>query len=328
MSLKILKAGMLDSIQDAGRFGYQQFGINPGGTMDKYAAAIANILVDNNKDEAVIEMHFPAPSIFFEQPAMIALSGADFSANINGTQIPLNHAVIINKHTTLQFQTPKNKSRCYLAVKGGVKISKWLNSYSTNLVAEAGGFSGRKLLKDDILELNNINNYKFQDKEDFKILPWGANEDFGIQYSEEFLVLQGSEWDWLDSASQEKFLKNPFFISHNSDRMGYRLASEPLHSATKTELVSSAVNFGTIQLLPDGQMIVLMADHQTAGGYPRIAHVISAHLPQLAQIRPGEKIQFYLTDLALAENLLCRQQQHLLQLKNACKFRLDEFLKP
>jgi antagonist of KipI len=221
MSLKILKAGMLDSIQDSGRLGYQQFGINPGGTMDKYAAAIANILVGNNTDEAVIEMHFPAPAIFFDQPAMVALSGADFSANINGTQIPLNHAVIINKNTTLQFHTPKNKSRCYLAVKGGVKISKWLNSYSTNLVAEAGGFSGRKLLKDDILELNsNTNTYKLQDTEDFKILPWGANEDFGIQYKEEFLVMPGSEWDWLDKASQEKFLKNPFFISHNSDRMG------------------------------------------------------------------------------------------------------------
>src|SRR6187549_2880069 len=197
MSLKISKAGMLDSIQDSGRLGYQQFGINPGGTMDKYAAAIANILVDNNKDEAVIEMHFPAPAIFFEQPAMIALSGADFGANINGTSIPLNHAVIINKNTILQFLTPKNKSRCYLAVKGGVKISKWLNSYSTNLIAESGGFSGRKLLKDDILELNsNTNTYKLQDADDFKILPWGANEDFGIPFKEEFLVMSGSELDW------------------------------------------------------------------------------------------------------------------------------------
>ncbi|HEY5970330.1 MAG TPA: biotin-dependent carboxyltransferase family protein, partial [Chitinophagaceae bacterium] len=257
--MKILKAGMLDSIQDSGRLGYQQFGINPGGAMDKYAAAIANILVGNKTDEAVIEMHFPAPAIFFDETAMIALSGADFSANINGTPIPLNHAVIIKKNTTIQFLTPKNKSRCYLAVKGGVSISKWLNSYSTNLVAEAGGFSGRKLLKDDILELNNTNTFELQDTDDLKILPWGANEDFGSQYKDEFLVMPGSEWDWLDKSSQEKFLKNPFFISHNSDRMGYRLASEPLHSATKTELVSSAVNFGTIQLLPDGQLIILMA---------------------------------------------------------------------
>jgi len=327
MSLKILKAGMLDSIQDSGRLGYQQFGINPGGAMDKYAVAIANILVGNNTDEAVIEMHFPAPAIFFEEPTMIALSGADFSANINGTPIPLNHAVIINKNTTLQFLTPKNKSRCYLAVKDGVKISKWLNSYSTNLVAEAGGFSGRKLLKDDILELNSSTNiYKLQDTDDFKILPWGANEDFGIQYKEEFLVMQGSEWDWLDKASQEKFLKNPFFISHNSDRMGYRLASEPLHSATKTELVSSAVNFGTIQLLPDGQLIILMADHQTTGGYPRLAHVSSTSLPSLAQLKPGDEIQFRFISLQQAEEDLIQQQKYLEQLRNACKLKIEKLL--
>jgi len=327
MNLKILKAGMLDSIQDPGRFGYQQFGINPNGAMDKYAATIANILVGNDINEAVIEMHFPALSIFFEQPTMIALSGADFSANINGKPIPLNHAVIVNKNTTLQFQSLKNKSRCYLAVKGGIKISKWLNSYSTNLVAEAGGFSGRKLLKDDVLELNSeLADYKLPDQDDFKILPWGVNEDFGTQYTEELMVIPGSEWDWLDKPSQEKFLKNPFFISHNSDRMGYRLASEPLQAIVRSELVSSAVSFGTIQLLPDGQLIILMADHQTTGGYPRIGNVISTYLSALAQMQAGDKTRFNFTDHQTAENLLVKQQQHLTQLQIACKLRLENYI--
>jgi len=327
MSLKIVKAGMLDSIQDMGRFGYQQVGINPTGVMDKFATAIANILVGNNYNEPVIEIHFPAATIFFEQATIIALSGADFNARINETQIPTNHPVIVNKNTTLQFHSLKNKSRCYLAIKGGMKLSKWLNSYSTNLVAEAGGFSGRRLLKDDILELNNgTNTYNLKDTDDFKILPWSANEDFGMHYNEEFLVMQGSEWDWLDNPSQEKFLKNPFFISHNSDRMGYRLASEPLHSATKTELVSSAVNFGTIQLLPDGQLIILMADHQTTGGYPRLGNIISAQLPILAQMKAGDKIQFKFTDHQAAENLILKQQQHLTQLEIACKLRLENYI--
>ena len=326
MSLKILKAGMLDSIQDAGRFGYQQFGINPNGAMDRYAAAIANILVGNNTDEAVIEMHFPALSIFFEQPTMIALTGADFSANINGKPIPLNHAVIVNKNTTLQFQSLKNKSRCYLAIKDGIEISKWLNSYSTNLVAEAGGFSGRKLLKDDILELNNkTDSFQLPDKDDFKILPWSTNDDFGIKYTEEMMAVPGSEWAWLDKHSQEKFLKNPFFISNNSDRMGYRLASEPLQTITGSELVSSAVSFGTIQLLPDGQLIILMADHQTTGGYPRIGNVISAYLPMLAQMKSGDRIRFNFTDHQTAENLILKQQQHLTQLQIACKLRLENY---
>ena len=326
MSLKILKAGMLDTIQDLGRHGYQQVGINPTGAMDKYAAAIANILIGNDPNEPVIEMHFPAATILFEHPAMIALSGADFDVSINGDPAPVNHPVLINKNTTLQFNSPKNKSRCYLAIKGGMKLFKWLNSYSTNLKAEAGGFSGRRLLKDDVIELYELP-YSIQPgKNDFKILPWKANEDFGIEDTGQLMVLPGAEWEWLDTSSQEKFLKNPFFISHNSDRMGYRLASEPLHSGTKAELVSSAVNFGSIQLLPDGQLIILMADHQTTGGYPRLGNIISVHLPMLAQMKAGDKIRFNFTDHQAAESLLLKQQQHLLQLEIACKLRLENYI--
>jgi antagonist of KipI len=327
MSLKILKAGMLDTIQDMGRYGYQHIGINPTGAMDKYAAAIANILVGNNPNEPIIEMHFPAPTILFSQPVMIALSGGDFDANINGKSVPVNCPFLINKNTTLQFQSPKNKSHSYLAIKGGMQLSKWLNSYSTNTKAEAGGFAGRKLLKDDVIELNDEPGYnKLSAKDDFKILPWKANEDFGIDTTTELMIIKGSEWDWLDNASQEKFLKNPFFISHNSDRMGYRLASEPLHSSIKTELVSSAVSFGTIQLLPDGQLIILMADHQTTGGYPRLGNIISVHLPVLAQMKASDKIHFSFTDLQTAENLILKQHKHLKQLEIACKLRLENYI--
>jgi len=326
MSLKILKAGMLDTIQDLGRQGYQQVGINPTGAMDQYAAAIANILIGNHPNEPVIEMHFPAATILFEHPAMISLSGADFNVSINENPVPINHPVLVNKNTTLQFHSPKNKSRCYLAIKGGMKLPKWLNSYSTNLKAEAGGFSGRRLLKDDVIELNELT-YSIQpDENDFKILPWKANEDFGIEYPGQLMVLPGAEWEWLDASSQEKFLKNPFFISHNSDRMGYHLASEPLHSTTKSELVSSAVSFGSIQLLPDGQLIILMADHQTTGGYPRLGNIISVHLPMLAQMKAGDKIRFNFTDHQAAESLLLKQQQHLLQLEIACKLRLENYI--
>lgn len=327
MSLKILKAGMLDTVQDLGRYGYQQFGINPTGTIDKHAASIANILVGNDVNEPIIEMRFPAQSIFFEQPAMIALTGADFNATINGQSIPINHPVLISKYSTLQFHSLKNKSHCYLAIKGGMKIPEWLNSHSTNLKAEAGGFDGRRLLKDDVIELKDESvDHKFSDKEDLKILPWKANEDFGIDETEGIMVIKGSEWDWLEESSKEKFLKNPFFISPNSDRMGYRLASEPLHSGIKTELVSSAVSFGTIQLLPDGQLIILMADHQTTGGYPRLGNIISAHLPMLAQMNAGDKIYFKFTDHQTAENLLLKQHNHLKQLEIACKLKLENYI--
>jgi antagonist of KipI len=109
--------------------------------------------------------------------------------------------------------------------------------------------------------------------------------------------------------------------------MGYRLKGKSLSAVTTEEVISSAVDFGTVQLLPDGHLILLMADHQTTGGYPRIAHVISAHHSRMAQLKPGEKIRFRITDLQMAEDLLIRQEQHLLQLQNACSFRLLEFFK-
>jgi antagonist of KipI len=210
-------------------------------------------------------------------------------------------------------------------VSGGMKITSWLDSYSTNIKAEAGGYLGRRLIKDDVIEINGGLEYDLADEDDFKILPWKTNEEFGMASINELMIIKSNEWGWLDKESQEKFLKNPFYISPNSDRMGYRLASEPLHALVKAELISSAVNFGTIQLLPDGQLIILMADHQTTGGYPRLGNIISTQLPKLAQMKAGDEIHFKFTDHQTAEALLIKQQQHLLQLQIACKLRLENY---
>jgi len=327
MSLRILKAGILDSFQDMGRYGFQNLGINPTGSMDKYSASIANMLVGNNPGDALLEMHFPASVFLFDQSAVIALAGADFNASINGEFIPVHKPIIINKSSVLQFHYIKNNARCYMAVKGGFKVDKWLNSDSTNLKVEAGGFEGRRLKKDDTIELNNKNDFsKIPGEHDFKILPWKANEKWNENEQNEILVLPGNEWDWLDADSQKKFLSGSFSISNNSDRMGYRLTGDVLQKITTDELISSAVCFGTIQLLPDGQLIILMADHQTTGGYPRIGHIITADLPRLAQMKAGDKIRFAFTDQKTAEELFIKQQQYLLQLQNACNFRIENFI--
>jgi len=327
MSLKILKAGILDTIQDLGRFGYQHLGINPTGVMDKYAACIANVLVGNPPEEAVIEMHFPAPVFLFDQPAIIALAGADFNASINGEPVPINQPLIINKSSVLQFHSIKNKARCYMALKGGFNINKWLNSYSTNLKAGVGGINGAKLNKDDSVQLNDSADCsKILGTDDFKILPWKANEIWDTAETKEIFVLPGHEWDWLNEDSQKRFLSKPYSVTNKSDRMGYQLKGEILQTMDKKELVSSAVCFGSIQLLPDGQLIILMADHQTTGGYPRPGYIISAHLSRLAQMKAGDKIHFVFTTQKNAEELLINQQQHLLQLQNACNFRLENYI--
>jgi antagonist of KipI len=326
MSITVIKPGLLDTIQDSGRPGYQYLGVNKGGSMDVYSAEVVNVLVGNELDEAVIEMHFPAAAYLFRQETIIAVGGADFLPTINGEEIPLWHPVVISKNSILQFQNIKKGAQCYLAVRGGFDIPKWLNSYSTNLKAGVGGIAGRNLQKDDTIHFKKPECCsKFLSEKEFIVLPWQADINWNPFPSEVISILPGHEWDWLKKDSQKEFLNSSFTVSVSSDRMGYRLQGPPLVTNDKKELISSAVSFGTIQLLPDGQLIVLMADHQTAGGYPRVGHVISAQLSQLAQLRPGETIQFSFKDTSHAEYLLLRQKHHLLQLQNACKFRLEEF---
>jgi antagonist of KipI len=332
MSLKIIKAGILDTIQDLGRYGHQHLGINPAGAMDKYAMQVTNLLIGNKPGEAVIEMHFPAAVFMFTRPALIAIGGADFSASINGEPVPNYHPVIVDKNDVLQFHKPITGARAYLAVAGGLSITKWMNSYSTLLTAKAGGYNGRSLRKDDELFFRQPGSYPNKN-EDFMVLPWRACVNYlpaqqeGKDDRNEMLVVPGKEWDRLTTESKENFTMTSFVITQQSDRMGYRLNNIPMHSLIHEEIISSAVSFGTIQLLPDGRLIVLMADHQTTGGYPRVAHIISAHHSGMAQVKAGDKIQFRLTDQLTAEKLLVKQQQHLLQLQNACTFRLEQYFK-
>ena len=325
MSIKVIRAGIMDTIQDAGRYGYQHLGINPTGAMDKYAMQVANALVGNKPGEAVIELHFPASVFIFTKQALIALSGANFSASINGDAVPHLHAIAVNKNDVLQFHRPQGGARACLAVKGGFQVQSWLNSKSTNLKAAAGGYQGRKLQKDDDLQFNTDFSFLAYRKDSaYKVLPWYADVQFADETNHLF-VLPGNEWDRLTNDAKKIFCSTPFIITKQSDRMGYRLLNNPLETTCTEEVISSAVNFGTIQLLPDGKLIVLMADHQTTGGYPRIAHVITAHHSGLAQKMAGEGIWFQLTDQHTAEELWLKQQQHLRQLQNACTFRLNEY---
>lgn len=325
MSLRIIKAGILDTVQDTGRTGYQHLGINPGGAMDRFAVRLVNALVGNAATEAVIEMHFPAPAILFEKETLIAVGGADFSPAINGEDIPLFHPILVSKNSILQFRRMEAGARCYLSVQGGFDLSPWLNSYSTHLKATAGGFNGKALLKDDVIGFRKSSSLaSLLNGKHAMILPWQANEKWHGSHITKIFVVPGHEWSQLTDMARTKFIRSGFTITNAADRMGYRLKGPSLQQGIGHELVSSAVSFGTIQLLPDGQLILLMADHQTTGGYPRIAHVISAHHSVIAQLNPGQTIHFSMVDQEFAENLLLKQQQHLSQLESACRYRLEE----
>jgi antagonist of KipI len=329
MSLSIIKPGLLDTVQDMGRNGYSNWGINSGGAMDRYAAEVANLLVGNCKQEAVIEIHFPGPQILFEQNTLIAITGGDFSPTVNDEVIPRWQPVVVRRNTVLHFPSLVQGSRCYISVHGGYCMPKWLGSYSTNLKAGAGGWHGQPLKKGDELPFKENRIYVaglLKEESDVEVLPWRVNIEKIYRYPNEIGFIPGHEWELLSPESKHNFLESNFLIHPSSDRMGYQLKGGPLIMTEHKELVSSAVSFGTVQLLPDGQLIVLMADHQTTGGYPRIAHIISAHLPKLAQLRPADTIQFKLMNEEMAEELLLWQQKELHILQWACQDHLNELV--
>ena len=325
MSIRIIKAGILDTIQDAGRTGYQHLGINPNGVMDAFSARLANALLGRDMSAPVIEMHFPAPHILFEEETVLCLAGADFSPTVNGHKIPMHHPVAVNKNSLLKFERSEYGTRCYLALSQDLFLPSWLNSYSTHLKAGAGGWQGRSLIKNDRIPFQpNKKIAAHLGQKEWEVFPWKSQEQVDKRPEIQFLL--GSEWHWMTSEAQETFQSSWFQVTIDADRMGYQLAGPELEMATEEQLVSSAVSFGTVQLLPTGQLIVLMADQHTTGGYPRIAHVISAHLPLLAQKKPNDVIQFRLTDLETAERKLTGQQKYLQDLQMASKFRMQEFV--
>jgi antagonist of KipI len=316
MSIQILKSGILTTVQDLGRNGFARFGINPNGAMDRTAARLINILLGNDENEAVVEMHFPAAEILFEKDSVFALGGADFSATLNEAPVENWRAFFAKKKSVLRFSKKAFGNRAYFSVKGGFMIESWLGSTSTNLTAKIGGFEGRSLRKGDKLFFKQKTKDKAQ-----KTNPKISNSL--IPFYSQFptvRVVTGAEFESLAKSSRETFLKENFTISQNSDRMGFRLKGKSIKLQKQKEIISSAVNFGTIQLLPDGQLIILMADHQTSGGYPRIANVISVDLPLLAQLGANDKVAFHLISLEEAENLALDFEKNLNLLKIAVNF--------
>lgn len=322
MSLKIIKAGLLDSIQDSGRYGAAHLGMGPGGAMDRFSAALANAILGKPVDTPVLELHFPAAVIELDAPAVFVLTGADFHARLNGMYIPTNQPVCINEKTVLQFEKVQKGSRCYLSLLNGLALRQWLNSYSTNFKAGAGGFQGRQLKAGDVIDYEKKISSRL--KETIRLLPWHMPQT--KEKTEDISFLPGPEWHWMSTVSQGRFLNTRFEISTASDRMGYRLIGGVPVQDLLPQLISSAVGFGTIQWLPNGEFIVLMADHPTTGGYPRIGQVITTDVGKLAQLNPRDYFSFSLTTRSEAEKQYREQQNFLSELQNTCKLNMQNFL--
>ncbi len=313
MSLQIIKQGLLDTVQDIGRFGHQHVGIGPSGAMDLFAAKLANLLIHNEMHEAVVEMHFPAPHFLIQQTCLLAITGADFGAMLNEQPIALYEPFVAQAGSTLSFTKYKTGARCYLAIHNGYHIEEWLNSKSTALKVSVGGYQGRQLMKNDIVsfQAKQPTTLSIDAQTNQELKHWVAEK-----YAEKRIaIIEGQSFAHLNEDAKMKLLNGELLISAQSDRMGFLLVGESITTTPQTEMLSTAVTKGTIQLLPSGQLIVLMADHQTTGGYPMIAHVASAAMHLLAQKRINENFCFEMISVAKAQQFYLQQENELMRWK-------------
>jgi antagonist of KipI len=313
MSIEIVKPGLLTTIQDLGRSGYQKYGVIAGGAMDTFAHRVANLLVGNEETEATLEMTVIGPTLYFEEAALIAICGATFTPTIGDTELPLWRPIWVNAKQTIRLGAARSGVRGYLAVAGGFKIPKVMNSYSTYLRAQIGGFEGRALRESDKLFLKDMNvmNQRLikqlqsldRKVETHATVSWQVSRALIPKYTSSpvLRVLPGRQYDWFTEESKADLFTGSFIVQPQADRMGYRLKGKSLQLAESAELLSEPVAFGTIQVPADENPIVLMADRQTTGGYPKIAEVISVDLPLLAQTQIGSQIRFERIDMREAQ---------------------------
>ncbi|WP_274650939.1 biotin-dependent carboxyltransferase family protein [Paenibacillus humicola] len=312
MSVRILKPGLLTTIQDRGRFGAQKYGIIVSGPMDSYALRIANLLVGNDEAAAGLEMTIVGPEIEFEAPALLSVCGGDLSPSLNGNPVPLWRTIFAPEGSRLEFGELKKGCRAYLAVAGGFDVPVEMSSRSTYLRAGIGGWEGRPLQQGDRIPVGELPPRSLSllrklrrgaGKEDTAVSPWSLSADLLPAYAPDpvIRVIDGAERELFDEESVSRFFSETYRVLPQSDRMGYRISGGKLKLKEQAELISSPVTFGTIQVPADGDPIVLMADRQTTGGYPRIAQVISADLPLLAQVNLGGKVRFRSVSLKEAQ---------------------------
>ena len=303
MSIKVITPGMLSTIQDGGRKGFAAMGFNASGVMDVRSYHIANALVGNFTDEAVIEMTYLGGSFKFLESNHIAITGADMSPKLDGVPVEMYTTVFVKQDETLTFSAAKSGMRAYIAVRGGIDVPVIMGSRSTNLKCKLGGLDGRPLKAGDIVPCRDV-----YDEFHKHLIHSAPKEDFG---SDEITVrvLLGPQDDYFTDHGIKTFLNSTYTVTNESDRMGCKLSGEKIEYKNTVDIISDGIVFGSIQIPRTGNPIIMLADRQTTGGYAKIATVISVDLPLLAQARPGTKVHFEPIDRQKAERLLKQEQK-------------------
>jgi KipI family sensor histidine kinase inhibitor len=304
----VIKPGLLTTVQDIGRWGHQAFGVPVSGPMDDVSYRLANLVVGNPSGAAVLEATVVGPELRIDTETIIAVTGADLAATMDGTPLPLNGAVHCPAGCVVRCGERRNGARAYIAFDGGIATAPALGSRATHLVSELGGIAGRALKTGDVIPLQPRTPITPRPKPR-AIAPTAMG-------GARLRVLLGPQDEYFAPAAVETLQRTRFTITSQSDRMGYRLAGRArIERASHQEMISDATFIGAIQVPPSGDPILLMADRQTSGGYPQIATVITADLPLAGQLAPGDWIEFQLCTRAEAIAALVAQEAKLLALR-------------
>ena len=329
MSITILNPGMLTSVQDLGRIGYQQYGVSVSGVMDPRSASIANILVDNDEGEAVLECTMMGPHLRFDAPNIIAITGGDLGATLDGQSIDTYRAVPVNAGQTLRFTMLRTGGlqrgdtvkfcltmlrtgcRAFVAFAGGLDIPVVMGSRSTDMKAKIGGYQGRKLQKDDVIAFR-------APKTDLKNLGVRhISPEFVPRAEYKLRVVFGPQDDAFTELGAMTFLSSVYTLTPEFDRMGCRLDGELIEHIKDGNIISDGIAFGAIQVPSAGKPIIMLADRQTTGGYTKIANVISADFRILAQLKAGDRVRFEKVSITAAQEALLAQRAALRCLRGA-----------
>ena len=305
-SMSIIDAGLLTTVQDGGRWGHQSSGVPVCGAMDWIAYRTANALVGNEPGAAVLEATVAGPKLRFEQRTTFAVAGADLGATVDGVRVPHCTAVSCPAGGVLRFGNRLFGARAYLAIDGGIEVPRVLASRSTHVLSRMGGWHGRALMQGDRLALGGPGPAPGRRRPTPEATAYVRGGGARVR------VIPGPQSEYFPADALETLERTRFIISPQSNRMGYRLQGGRIPRLVEQEMISDAAFTGAIQVPSSGEPILLMADHQTTGGYPQLAVVITADVPLAAQLSPGDWIEFRVCSRSEALSALVAQEARLL----------------
>lgn len=316
--IHVIKPGLLTTVQDLGRPGYQRFGVVVGGALDPFAARVANLILGNEANAAVLELAQTGPELCFEREALIAWNGGDFGAMLGGQPLPRDRAVRVAAGEIVNFGVARSGLRAWVAIAGGIDVPLVMGSRTTYRRAGLGGHQGRPLVAGDELPtfapgeraLAMLASLKATEK---RATAWTVRPETLGKPAPAGTVraMRGPEWDWFSEDAQRDFFSAAWQTTKEADRMGVRLQGPGLGLVKPREMISSAVNTGVVQVPPSGHPIVLLPSRQSVGGYPRIAAVAGVDIGRFTQLRPGEKVRFEKITLPVAQELWLARERDL-----------------